>query len=884
MPNTPQIIAEWQFDKPGVAQNWVVAQDIANFGIKGGLLSGEVTAQTCFMMCNGLSFPTSPYQCLHMRVRAKQTGEGNMLWMGPTDPTHNWDRRVPFSIKQSGKWQDMVLYPFWQTEKSIIGLRIDLRGPGGFDIAFIRVIQWAEANSASQQTSWQFDQQQQQSWRSGPDPLTMFAPPVRLDLFARRYVTLKLRSSVSGTCRLVYAAETASGMLWEPFEVQASPQAQNYTVELQGAWPGRANWSWRDPIIALGVQIPDQMQGKMLWEGMDINARPQGPAEIQVKYFGFDEAINRAGRPSRIVAELLNSGGVDAPRQEISLGLPMGVKADTASLRQTVDLPSGGAVTRVSWMVTAESAKRYGFKLSVQGKQQASAQLQFMNAVELTNETAVPKPKPVKTLTDIYMYYFPGWEIDARWDCVRRVAPERKPWLGYYDETRPELVDWQIKAAVENGITGYILDWYWADGRLSLNYWLENYAKSRYRDMLKISLMWCNHVGVQNRDDFLKMVKYCIDTAFGWKSYITVDQKPLVVVWDSDRLRNGMGGSAAVVKLFAEADQLAVQAGYKGITFMESGMYMPATRARTEIVKADGYTGFMTYHDWWKASFLAPSSREVGFDDIVKTAEQTWDEKRKAASEMRYYPVLDSGWDPRPWHGDGPRAGRVINRTPELFEALLRKARTDWQRNKQEFILLGPANEWGEGSYIEPNVEYGFRMYEAVRNVFATTPKRNWPENIGPVDVGLPPIEFPPLPLQSSWHFDQSEQGWSPMMCITEFGVRQGALRFHSSLQDPAMECHARVEMRVANRLKVVMQISHPTVKTADARLFWGTPKGEFSIQASVGIPIVADGQMHSYTVDIPPAFRTGETRILRFDPCELAGADIGIASIELLP
>lgn len=884
MPDTQRIITEWQFDKPGVPQNWVVAQDISNFGIKAGLLSGDVTAQTCFMMCNGLSFATSPYQFMHIRVRCKQTGEGNMLWMGPSDPTHNWDRRVPFSIKQSGKWQDIVLWPFWQTEKTISGLRLDFRGPGGFDIAFIRVIQWGETEKASQQTSWQINAQQQKLWQVSADPLTFFAPPLRLNLFAKRYVTLKLRSAVAGSCKLLYAVDTASGLLWEPFEVKASTQPQNYTVELQGAWPGRANASWRDPIVAIGIQLAPEMLGKVQWEGMDINALPQGPAEVQMKYFGFDEAINRAGRPSQIVAELRNSGGQDATAVEVSLGLPTGLKLLSDNARQSVNLPAGGVVTRVMWQVIAEKSQRYGLKLNIQGKLESTVQLQFMPAVELSSDSVMPKPKPVKTLTDIYMYYFPGWEIDARWDCVRQVAPERKPWLGYYDETRPEVVDWQIKAAVENGITGYILDWYWADGRLSLNHWLENYAKAHYRDMLKIALMWCNHVGVQNREDFLSMIRYCIDTAFGWKSYIQVDQKPLIVVWDSDRLRTGMGGSAAVAKLFAEANQLAMQAGHKGITFMESGMYMPATRSRNEVVKADGYTGCMTYHDWWKAIYLSPSGREVSFADMVKTAESTWADKRKAASGMKYYPVIDSGWDPRPWHGDGPRAGRIINRTPELFEALLRKSRADWQRHRQEFILLGPANEWGEGSYIEPNVEHGFRMYEAVRKVFATTPERNWPENIGPVDVGLPAIEFPPLPLQTSWQFSRSEQGWSPMMCITDFAVKQGALRFHSSLEDPAIECHARVDMRLANRLKLVIQVSHPTEKIANARLFWGSPKGEFSVQASVGVDAVIDGKMHSYTVDIPGDFRKGETRILRLDPCEIAGADIAIESIELLP
>ena len=60
-------------------------------------------------------------------------------------------------------------------------------------------------------------------------------------------------------------------------------------------------------------------------------------------------------------------------------------------------------------------------------------------------------------------------------------------------------------------------------------------------------------------------------------------------------------------------------------------------------------------------------------------------------------------------------------------------------------MLVGPINEWGEGSYIEPNAEFGFGMYEAIRNTFGIKPAEGWPVNFTPKDVGLGP--YPALPI-----------------------------------------------------------------------------------------------------------------------------------------
>ncbi len=76
---------------------------------------------------------------------------------------------------------------------------------------------------------------------------------------------------------------------------------------------------------------------------------------------------------------------------------------------------------------------------------------------------------------------FGGFRQDkaVKWDPLRLFAPIRKPLLGYYDESNPEVVDWQIKWAVENGITGFLVDWYWEAGNLTSDSDLHRYNQAQ---------------------------------------------------------------------------------------------------------------------------------------------------------------------------------------------------------------------------------------------------------------------------------------------------------------------------------------------------------------------------------------------------------------------
>ncbi|MBN2272524.1 MAG: glycoside hydrolase family 99-like domain-containing protein, partial [Sedimentisphaerales bacterium] len=104
----------------------------------------------------------------------------------------------------------------------------------------------------------------------------------------------------------------------------------------------------------------------------------------------------------------------------------------------------------------------------------------------------------------------------------------------------------------------------------------------------------------------------------------------------------------------------------------------------------------------------------------------------------------DTGWDSRPWHGD--KSMVIQGRTPQLFEELLRQAKSFCEERGKTMLILGPVNEWGEGSYIEPCTEFGFEMLEAVRKVFATRVSTSRPVNVSPSDVGLGSYDFPPFP------------------------------------------------------------------------------------------------------------------------------------------
>ncbi|MBQ9775802.1 MAG: hypothetical protein IJW17_07175 [Lentisphaeria bacterium] len=55
----------------------------------------------------------------------------------------------------------------------------------------------------------------------------------------------------------------------------------------------------------------------------------------------------------------------------------------------------------------------------------------------------IPEPVPAKSSVEITAFYYPGTEKITEWNQVEQTLPEIKPLLGWYDESNPEVIDWQ---------------------------------------------------------------------------------------------------------------------------------------------------------------------------------------------------------------------------------------------------------------------------------------------------------------------------------------------------------------------------------------------------------------------------------------------------------
>jgi hypothetical protein len=255
-----------------------------------------------------------------------------------------------------------------------------------------------------------------------------------------------------------------------------------------------------------------------------------------------------------------------------------------------------------------------------------------------------------------------------------------------------------------------------------------------------------------------------------------------------------------------------------------------------------------------------------------------WREAEKSARGLLYLPIVDTGWDARPWHGD--KSVVADGRTPELFGKLCRQARQYADQSGKKIIALGPMNEWGEGSYIEPYAEYGFADLDQVRQAFCEP--GDWPPNLIPSDVGLGPYDLPPVAAKTAWEFhtDGALEGWSANGDVAELAVRAGRLEGRSIGRDPVVQAAGlEVEADRIHRLSFRLRSD----RDQHMQVFWATNLAAMSEDACLGLQVVGDGQFHDYELDFAqsPHWR-GVVSVLRFDPATEPGVKFAFDHVRL--
>ena len=532
----------------------------------------------------------------------------------------------------------------------------------------------------------------------------------------------------------------------------------------------------------------------------------------------------------------------------------------------------------------------------------------------------IPEPVPVKSSVEISAYYYPGTERMSEWNQVEQTLPGIKPLLGWYDESDPEVIDWQIKWAVEHGISSFCVDWYWNKGVQRLDHWVKSFYKARFRKFLKWYIMWANHneVGAHSEADQIRVTRFWIDNYFRTPEYYSIDGHPVVVIWsaagldrdfraESEKRGEVLPPGEGVKRALALSNQEMRKAGLPEIHFIcmyQGGAYIPE---RLEFARNAGFREMVNYnmvHPTWnymrETLKMEELPRVMAFDHFLGASAAWWDSAVSGKDILPLIPTIATGWDDRMRSFD---SGRVFqNKTPEKFRELCLACRDFCEKNGQKRIMVSPLNEWQEGSYIEPNKEFGFAMYNVLRDVFCPEPGEGFPPDLRPEDVGRGPYDFPPMVYsqRTEWDFSADTQEWyrqpfgtahlqivDNVLHLFRSGGNHAALRLRHQGFDAGEFSQFKVIMKVTPPAEVDPQIND----AQKVRLYFGTTdRPLFSEdmyicrEGAVAVPAVSDGQWHEYTLDLSanPLWK-GRVNELWFDPPQLNSTLIDIRRMQLV-
>lgn len=378
----------------------------------------------------------------------------------------------------------------------------------------------------------------------------------------------------------------------------------------------------------------------------------------------------------------------------------------------------------------------------------------------MSQAPAPPQPQPKRPI--VAAFYFPGYHSDplvekeegkgwTEWTLLKVAKPQfpghvqpKIPQWGYEDESNVKAMTKKIAAAADHGVDCFIFDWYWYHGGPFLERPLDNaFLKANNRNRMKFCLMWANHDWVDifpqkkgvtprlihpgnvTQKQFDDMCDHVIHDYFLQPNYLKIDGKPFFSFYEMYHLVQSFGGVAQTRAALDRFEAKACAAGLPGIHFNAIVWGLTSFGAKKDIpdpmaafkeLRIEDSTSYVWLHHIW------PPDPTIDYNDI-RDRYFNWMNTEATKLPVTYFPNVSIGWDPTPRMYDPLRI--ITGNTPARFEQALRMA-DDWIADKAgtHMITINSWNEWTEGSYLEPDTQYGFGYLDAVKAVFGLAKPR----------------------------------------------------------------------------------------------------------------------------------------------------------------
>ncbi len=328
----------------------------------------------------------------------------------------------------------------------------------------------------------------------------------------------------------------------------------------------------------------------------------------------------------------------------------------------------------------------------------------------------------------------------TEWTNVSKAVPQfrghyqpRLPGeLGFYDLRLSEIMARQIELAKIYGVSGFCFHYYWFDGHRLLEHPIETFLATKTKELdFPFCLCWANENWTRRwdgaEDDILMKQNHTPDDdakvfadLFRYMSdsrYIRVDGKPVIVIYRPSIIPN-------ILELVRIWRSLAEEVGLPGLYLVATNAFGFSTPAEIDF---DANCQFPPHavavgemNDSLDLLNPAFGGHVYPYDDAI----EAWLKVLKGVGEnppdRPYFPGVMTGWDNE---ARKPGAGHVFHgATPAKFYRWLKEA-VSWSKKhnpaREQFVFINAWNEWAEGTYLEPDRQFGYAYLAAVGRVRA---------------------------------------------------------------------------------------------------------------------------------------------------------------------